>query len=89
MSNPTTATATATAADAARAVFKRGDTIIVVTENGTVFVGNAMEKISETSTRVYFSFLEDGKIFDSSVFAKPSEIRQIVRNGIAIWFNRG
>lgn len=66
---------------------KQGDLYIVQAENGTLFVGNAVEKIGNDLYRVYFSFKE-GMIFDSSVECSASEIKQVVRKGIAIWFNR-
>ena len=69
---------------------KRGDLYLVQCEgSGTLVMGDAVEPKGEGRYRVYFSFLEDGKIFDSSVFVGVAEIRQVVRNGIAVWFNRG
>lgn len=67
---------------------KAGDLYIVLTENGTLVVGNGVEKVGEDMYRVYFSFKE-GPIFDSSYLCRSADIKQIVRNGIAIWFNRG
>lgn len=67
---------------------KTGDLYLVQTENGTLIVGNAVEKTGDDRYRVYFSFKE-GMIFDSSVDVREAEIRQVIRNGVAIWYNRG
>ncbi len=69
--------------------FRTGDLVIVVTEHGNVYAGEGCERIGDDLFRVFFSFKERGMVFDSSVEAKSSEIRQIVRKGTAIWFNRG
>lgn len=72
----------------AREIFKTGDTVLVITEHGRLYAGDGIEKLSEGFFRVYFSFMEGNKIFDSSVDVKEAEIKQVLRKGIAIWHNR-
>jgi hypothetical protein len=67
---------------------KRGDLYLVQSTNGKLYVGNGIEKTGDDRYRVYFSF-QEGPVFDSSIFVGTDEIRQVIRNGVAIWFNRG
>lgn len=73
---------------AAIEIFKSGDLAIVRTKNGTVIVGNELQQLGDDHFRVGFSFKE-GPVFDSSIDCSGSEIIQIVRRDVTIWFNRG
>jgi hypothetical protein len=66
---------------------KSGDLYLVQTSNGTLIVGDSVEELGFDHYRVSFAFKE-GMVFESSVDCKSKEIRQVIRNGVAIWFNR-
>lgn len=67
---------------------KSGDLYLVQAPNGTLYVAEAIEKVGN-HYRAYFRFAEGRKVFDSSIDCTVVEIRQVIRNGVAVWFNRG
>lgn len=67
---------------------KSGDLYVIQVPNGTLYIAEAIEKVGN-HYRAYFRFMENNIPFDSSVNCTVAEIKQVIRNGIAIWFNRG
>lgn len=69
---------------------KDGDLYVVATCGGrSVYVCNAIERVGgpeSTRYRGYFSFLENGVLFDSSLPFGVEDLRQVVRNGSGVWF---
>lgn len=70
---------------------KQGDLVIVLNPGTThpVIVGNAVERLASGNYRVYFSFVAQGKLFDSSATCTEDQIEQVVRNGIMVWSKLG
>lgn len=70
-------------------VYRPGDLVVVVMENGTLFVGDHVEETGAGWYRVGFQFMEDGKIFESALGCREGEIKQVVRGPVTVWYNRG
>jgi hypothetical protein len=67
---------------------KSGDLYVIQTPYDKIYIAQAIEKVGN-HYRAYFRFVENGIPFDSSLDCTVAEIKQVIRNGIAIWFNRG
>lgn len=70
---------------------QRGD-LVIVHHPGTscpVVVGDGCERLASGNYRVWFSFMAQGKLFDSSCTATEDEIVQVIRDGVAVWTKLG